>query len=294
MTWNPLKANHSLDAVVWRVALSDPLIQQHQRLIEAREQRLIKLLPRKEVLQRLVELGTKGVREIPAGLENDSNAPAMLIYGRCAPNGQLELQLEVNGPTLTVVNHNYSRWEKTNRVVRSLLADVGASLREVKHIPIAQLELVYKDVFWWDATWRDGALGELLQPSERWAPAWIFKAGSFWHSDNGMVVEVEGEAMVERMLLQTQDGTVDTKPCRLLVVESIVKWLGSTQQGYTSPMNIQFAFANTAAPDSDESDVSDESGAQARFDIMHQRAAHMLRTVLRPNMRERIGMTRRD
>ena len=290
MSWNPIQQAHSIEAVVWRVTLDQPLLQRHQALIQEKDARLRTVLPRTETAQRLVEIGPSGVTVHADGVTQDPNAPAMLTYQRYAPNGQLDLLLEVNGDAVTAVSHGYSRWSNTGGVVRRLLADVGAALRGANDVFISQLELEYKDVFWWDGVWCDGALVELLEQDEWLVPAWVFGAGPIWHSDQGKVVEVDGLAggtAIERMFLQGRHGTVNGNPCPLLVVLTTLRWLAA-EHGKPSPLKIQTAFADVAPVG------AARDGAQARFDAMHERAVDMFRTVLKPPMRRRIGMARSE
>ena len=219
------------------------------------------------------------------GMAGDQNAPAMLRYERYVSDGSLELQLEVNGHDVTVVSHGYSEWSKTGGVVWRLFSDVGTALRQANDIYIRQLELEYKDVFWWEGDWQDQALDALLQEHEMLAPAWVFKAGRLWHSDNGKVVQADGsldETMVERMFLQGMRGTVNGNPCPLLVAQTTLRWLDA-EGGKPLPLRIQDAFASAMA-------VGAENRAHSRFETMHERAVGMFRMILKPAMRERIGM----
>lgn len=187
---------------------------------------------------------------------------------------------------MTVVSHGYSQWSKTGGVVCRLFSDVGTALRQANDIYISQLVLVYKDVFWWDGDWQEPALGELLQEDEILAPAWVFNAGRMWHSDNGKAAQVDGfsdETMIERMFLQGIRGTVNGNPRPLLVAQTTLTWLDA-EGGKPLPLRIQDAFASAMA-------VGAEDRAQLRFDKMHKRAVDMFRTILKPAIRQRIGMT---
>ena len=287
MGWNPIKQAHSIDAVYWRVFLDQPLVQRHQALIQEQDTRLRKVLPKIETAQRLLEIGPNGVTVHTEDALGGQNAPAMLTYQRFFPNGQLELQLEVNGQNVTVTSHSYSQWSKTGDVVRRILSDVGSALRTVDDISIAQIELEYRDVFWWDGDWHAEALGDLLQPDERLAPKWVFQAGIDWHSDQGWVVPPDGfedETMIERMSLQGMRGTVNNKPCPMLVAHTTLRWrLGL--HGQPLPLRIQDAFSALKEVG------SFRKGAQDRFDVMHKRSVVMFSTVVTPKVRERIGIT---
>lgn len=284
MGWNPITQAHSIDAVIWRVRLDQPLLQRHQALIQQKDARLHKVLPRMETAQRLVEIGPSGVTVHTDGMAGDQNAPAMLKYQRYSSNGRPELQLEVNGYDVTVVSHAYSEWSKTGGVVWCLFADVGTALRQANDIYINQLELEYRDVFWWDGEWQERALGELLQQNEMLAPSWVFKAGRMWHSDNGKIVEdgSSDETVVERMFLQGTHGTVNGNPCPLLLAQTTLRWLDA-ENGKPLRLKIQDAFASAMPVGAER--------AQSRFDMMHKRAGDMLRGVLKPAIRQRIGMT---
>ena len=285
MGWNPINKAHSIDAVVWCVRLDQPLLQRHQALIQQKDARVRTVLPRTETAQRLVEIGPSGVTVHTDGMAGDQNAPAMLRYERYFSDGRPELQLEVNGHDVTVVSHSYSEWSKTGGVVCRLLSDVGTALRQANDIYISQLELEYRDVFWWDGDWQEQALGELLQENEMLAPAWVFNAGRMWHSDNGKALQVDGssdETVIERMFLQGMSGTVNGNPCPLLVARTTLRWLDA-ESGKPLPLRIQDAFASAMA-------VGAENRAQSRLDTMHKRAVGMLRKILKPAIRQRIGM----
>ena len=140
-------------------------------------------------------------------------------------------------------------------------------------------------MFWWEGDWQDHALAELLQAHEMLVPAWVFNAGRLWHADNGKVVPADGspnEAMVERMFLQGINGTVNGNPSPLLIAQTTLRWLDA-EGGKPLPLRIQDAFATAMA-------VGAENRAQSRFDVMHERAVGMVRTILKPAMRERVGM----
>ena len=285
MGWRPIKKTHSIDAVYWRVRLAQQLLQRHQAWIQQKDSRLRSVLPRKEAAQRVVEIGADGVVQTgdPA---DDQRAPAMLHYQRYFQNGELDLQLEVNGANLTVTSHSYSQWRKTSQVAHRLFSDVGTALREADVIHVSQLELEYRNVFWWDGAWRDGVLGELLRQHDRLSPKWVFEAGTVWHSDQGWVEPSHAfaqETLVERMFLQGLHGTVDNKPCPLLVVHTTLRQ--NAQDGQPLPLRIQDAFSNVASID------NAQNTAPNRFDDMHKRANNLLRAVLQPEVCQQIGMT---
>ena len=286
MGWNPINQAHSIDAVTWHVRLDQPLLQRHQALIQEKDARVRTVLPRMETAQRLVEIGPSGVTVRTDSMAEDQSAPAMLKYQRYFSDGRPELQLEVNGREVTIVSHGYSQWSKTGGVVCRLFSDVGTALRQANDIYISRLVLEYKDVFWWDGNWQEQALIELLRENEVLVPAWVFSAGRMWHSDNGKVVQVEGssdETVIERMFLQGMGGTVNGNPCPLLVAQTTLTWLDA-EGGKPLPLRIQDAFASAMA-------VGAENRAHSRFDRMHKRAVCMFRTILKPAIRQRIGMT---
>ena len=190
MAWQPLRQDHSIEAVHWRVTLLHPLGQRHQEWIRDKDKRLCTVLPRVETPRRLLEVGPKGVTVFSENAPVDQNVPALLHYQRYSTTGEVELGLEVNGRVVDVVSHSYSQWSKTGGVVNQILSDIGTALREADDLPISQLE--YKDVFWYGEAWRDGALRELLVPDGRLVPEWAFEAGSIWHADQGWVASVDG------------------------------------------------------------------------------------------------------
>lgn len=286
MTWHPIRQDHSIEAVHWRVMLLHPLGQRHQAWIQSKDARLRTVLPRVETQQRFVQIGPKGVTVFSDSASVDQNMPAHLRYERYLATGEVEIGLEVNGNTVTVVSRSYSQWSKTSGVVNQTLADIGAALREADDLPIVQLELEYKDVFWWDGTWEDDALGRLLQPHDRLVPEWVFQAGRLWHADQGWVVSVDGfgdEAVVERMSLQGVPGTVNDEPRPLLVMLTTIRWRPPEGQ-QALPLKMQDAFSALESVD------HPRQTAQDRFDAMHSRAVRMFRDVLHTSMRERIGL----
>ena len=287
MSWHPIRQDHSIEAVHWRVTLLHPLGQRHQAWIQAKDERLRTVLPRVETPRRLLEVGPKGVTVFSESATADQNAPAFLRYERYFPTGEVELEMEVNGPVIAVVSHSYSRWSKMGGLVNQILSDIGTALREADDLPIVQLELEYRDVFWWDEPWHDAGLSQLLVPHERFSPEWAFRAGPLWHADQGWVVSVDGygdETVIERMFLQGLHGTVKDEPRPLLAVHTHLRWRPVEGQ-QALPLKVQDAFSTL------EPVGSDRRSAQDRFDAMHERAGLMLRKVLQPDMRERIGLT---
>ena len=287
MAWKPIRQDHSIEAVHWRVTLLHPLGQRHQQWIQAKDARLRTVLPRVETQHRLLELGPKGITVFSEGAPVDPNMPALLHYQRYSTTGEMELGLEVNGPVVGVVSHSYSQWSKTGGVVNQILSDIGTALREADDLPISQLELEYKDVFWYGEAWRDCTLGELLVQDGRLVPEWAFQAGPTWHADQGWVRPVDGygnETMVERMFLQGVHGTVNDEPRPLLVMHTTLRWRPSREE-QALPLKMQDAFSPL------QSVGHTQKTAQDRFDVMHDRAVRMFGDVLHPTMRERIGLT---
>ena len=286
MAWQPLRQDHSIEAVHWRVTLLHPLGQRHQAWIQAKDKRLCTVLPRVETRHRLLEVGPKGVIVFSENAPVGQNVPALLHYQRYSATGEVELGLEVNGKVVDVVSHNYSQWSKMGGVVNQILSDIGTALREADDLPISQLELEYKDVFWYDEAWHDGALGELLVSDGRLVPEWAFQAGPIWHADQGWVASVDGyrnETVVERMFLQGLHGTVSDEPRSLLVVHTTLRW-GPAQEEQALPLKMQDAFSPLESVD------NARKSAQDRFDAMHDRAVQMFGEVLHSTMRKRIGL----
>ena len=287
MAWQPLRQNHSIEAVRWRVVLLHPLGQRHQAWIRDKDKRLCTVLPRVETSHRYLEVGPNGVTVFSENAPVDQNLPALLHYERYSTTGEVELRLKVDGRVVDVVSHSYSQWSKTGGVVNQILSDIGTALREADDLPISQLELEYKDVFWYSEAWRDDALGELLVADGRFVPGWAFKAGSVWHVDQGWVAPVDGcqdETVVERMFLQGLHGTVSDEPHPLLVVHTTLRWGPGQEQAL--PLKMQDAFSPL------ESVGNARKRAQDRFNAMHDRAVQMFRKVLQPTMRERIGLAK--
>ena len=287
MAWHPIRPDHSIEAVHWRVMLLHPLGQRHQDWIQDKDARLRTVMPRVETQQRFLQIGPSGVTVFSEGAPVDQNMPAHLRYERYLTTGEVEIGLEVDGNTVSVVSRSYSQWSKTGGVVNQALSDIGAALREADDLPIVQLELEYKDVFWWDATWQSDALGMLLKPHCRLVPKWVFQAGPLWHADQGWVVSADGfndETVVERMFLQGVQGTVNDEPRPLLVVLTTLRWRPVPGQP-ALPLRMQDAFSDL------ESVEHPRKTARNRFDAMHDRATRMFADVLHTSMRERIGLT---
>ena len=286
MAWHPIGQDHSIEAVHWRVTLLHPLGQRHQAWIQAKDARLRSVLPRVETQQRFLQVGPKGVTVFSDGASVDQDMPAHLRYERHLATGEVEIGLEVQGNAVSVVSHRYAHWRQTSDVVNQALADIGTALRAADDLPIAQLELEYKDVFWWDGDWEDDALGKLLVPHERLVPQWAFRAGPLWHADQGWVVSIEGfgdETVVERMFLQGAQGAVNDAPHPLLVMLTTVRW-HPPQGRQALPLKMQDAFNAL------ESVSHPRKSAPDRFDSMHDRAARMFGEALHTSMRERIGL----
>ena len=287
MAWHPIRQEHSIEAVHWRVTLLHPLGQRHQAWIQAKDARLRTVLPRVETPRRFLQVGPNGVTVFSESASVDQNTPAFLHYERYSATGEVELGLEVNGAILGVVSHSYSQWSKTGGLVNQVLSDIGTALREADDLPIVQLELEYKDVFWWDGPWRNDVLSELLVPHSRSVPEWVFQAGPIWHADQGWVVQPDGfggEGVIERMFLQGLPGTVNDENWPFLVLHTTLRWRPA-QGKLALPLRMQDAFSTL------ETVGSDRKTAQNRFNTMHRRAVRMFGEVLHPNMRERIGLT---
>ena len=286
MAWHPIRQDHSIESVHWRVTLLHPLGQRHQAWIQAKDARLRTVLPRVETQQRFLQVGPKGVTVFSDGASVDQDMPAHLRYERHLATGEVEIGLEVQGNAVSVVSHRYAQWRQTSGVVNQALADIGTALREADDLPITQLELEYKDVFWWDGKWEDDALGKLLVPHERLVPQWAFRAGPLWHADQGWVVSIEGfgdETVVERMFLQGAQGAVNDEPRPLLVMLTTVRW-HPPQGRQALPLKMQDAFNAL------ESVSHPRKSAPDRFDSMHDRAVRMFGDVLHTSMCERIGL----
>ena len=286
MAWHPIRQDHSIESVHWRVTLLHPLGQRHQAWIQAKDARLRTVLPRVETQQKFLQIGPSGVTVLADGAPVDQNVPAHLRYERYSANGKLEIGLQVDGATVAFVNHSYTKWRETSGVVYQTLADVGTALREADDLPIVQLELEYKDVFWWDEPWQGDPLGQLLKPHRRLVPSWVFQAGPLWHADQGWVVSIDGfgdETVVKRMFLQGVNGTVNKEPRPLLVTLTTLRWRPAPGQ-QALPLRMQDAFSGLASVE------HPRQSAQDRFNTMHDHAIWMFRDILHATMRERIGL----
>ena len=286
MAWNPIRQDHSIESVHWRVTLPHPLGQRHQAWIQAKDARLRTVLPRVETQQKFLQIGPNGVTVFSDSAPVDQNMPAHLRYERYLATGEVEIGLEVNGNTVAVVSRTYSQWSKTSGVVNQALSDIGTALREADDLPIVQLELEYKDVFWWDGTWQSYSVDKLLKSHCRLVPEWVFQEGPLWHADQGWVVSAKGfedETVVERMFLQGVQGTVNDEPHPLLVVLTTLRWRPQGQPAL--PLKMQDAFSPL------ESIGQPRKTAQDRFDAMHKRAVRMFADVLHPCMHKRVGLT---
>ena len=278
MTWHPIKESSALDSVVWSVALGQPLVQRHQKLIEAHESEILPSLPAKSVgAQVRVQVDPKSGR-VSMGSGNNTDQPAGMIYTRFGANGVQELQLDINGQTLAVTSRNYDRWMNVKDGVLNLFRIVSKALFAAADIAINHLELTYKDVFWWEGDWRPGALGELLsQGDPKLTPDWMFAANSFWHHDLGEIVVVNGEHMVERLAFHCVDGNVGGAPRRMVVMDTTTRWLGRVV-GQPLPVGIHGAFEAKGF------------SAERCFDTMHDAAKRMFTTAVAADMRKRLDV----
>ena len=80
MPWHPIRQDHSIEAVHWRVTLLHPLGQRHQAWIQDGDARLRTVLPRVETPRRFLEVGPKGVTVFSESAPIDQNVPAHLRY----------------------------------------------------------------------------------------------------------------------------------------------------------------------------------------------------------------------
>ena len=82
MAWHPIRQDHSIESVHWRVTLLHPLGQRHQAWIQAKDARLRTVLPRVETQQKFLQIGPSGVTVLADGAPVDQNVPAHLRYER--------------------------------------------------------------------------------------------------------------------------------------------------------------------------------------------------------------------
>lgn len=278
MTWHPIKESSALDSVVWSVALGQPLVQRHQRLIEAHESEILPLLPAKSVGAQVQVQIDPASGQVSVGSGNDADQPAGVTYTRFGANGVQELQLDINGQTLAVTSQNYDRWLNVKDGVLALFRIVSRALFGTADIAINHLELTYKDVFWWEGDWRPGALGGLLsQGDPKLTPDWMFAANSFWHYDLGEIVVVNGEHMVERLAFHCVDGTVNGARRRMVVMDTTTRWLGK-EVGQPLHASMHGAFQ------------AQKDGADRHFDTMHDAAKRMFTTVVAADMRKQLDV----
>ena len=274
MTWHPIKAPSALDSVVWSVALEQPLVQRHQRLIEAHESEILPSLPAKSVGAQVQVQIDPASGQVSVGSANDADRPAGVTYTRFGANGIQELQLDISGQRLAVTSRNYDRWVSVKDSVLSLFRIVSKALFRAADIAINHLELTYKHVFWWEGDWQPGALeGLLSQGDPRLTPDWMFAANSFWHHDLGEIVVVNGEHMVERLAFHCVDGNVDGSQRRMVVMNTTTRWLGKVV-GQPLSVGIHGAFQ------------AQGSGAERCFDTMHDAAERMFTTAVATDMRK--------
>lgn len=278
MTWHPIKHSSALDSVVWSVALGQPLVQRHQKLIEAHENEILLSLPAKSVSAQVqVQIDTAS-GQVSVGSGNNADQPAGVIYTRFGAEGVKELQLDINGQTLAVTSWNYDRWANVKDGVLALFKVVSKALFSAADIAINHLELTYKDVFWWEGDWQPGALeGLLSQGDPKLTPDWMFAASSFWHHDLGEIVVVNGEQMVERLALHCVDGNVDGAQRRMVVMDTTTRWLGKVV-GQPLPVGIHGAFETQGF------------SAERCFDTMHDAAKKMFTIAVAEDMRKQLDV----
>lgn len=287
--WHPIKPKHSIESVCWRVVTLQPLVQRHQKLVIDNDTALRGEMPRVEVSQRFLEVG-------PAGQVNYSDSehdamgehvPAFLRYARHTRDGQVESVLEASGQSISVVNHQYSRWEKVSEdAYRALSFFCDALGKSGDPLHVAELELEYKDAFWWEGTWRKDALAELLSHECGFVPQRAFQGGHHtWHAEQGWIVKQPlfgHEEMVERMFMQGLIGTVDNKPKPVLVLHTTLRWCPGSGVRHL-PLTLQDALDG-------EKEASIRNTAPQRFKVMHDRALRMFEGALTQPVRDEVGL----
>ena len=282
MSWHPIKGASALDSVVWGVELGEPLVKRHQDLIQKADAKIMCSLPSKSVgVQVQVKMSPSGA--VSTGSSDGPDHPARLTYARVGPSGVPELQMDLNGQILTVTSRSYDRWDNDKAKVLDLFNIVASALLDEQDIPLIQLELAYKGVFWWDGDWRSGVLSELFNGgNSKLTPDWIFDTNSSWHHDLGEVVDHDGEHIIERLSMQCLEGRVDEQQRRMVVMDTTTRWLGKVV-GQPLPVGIHGAF------DASGDGLASVFDAERCFDIMHDAAKAMVNAVLTTAMRERWG-----
>lgn len=275
MSWQPVKGSSALASVVWGVVLSDPLVQRHQELIEASDAEIKRVLPAKSVaVQAKVEVDpATGAVKVGSGA-SDPDQPAGVKYARVEPNGSNQLEMSIDGSSLIAISQRYNGWCNAKCEVLQLFGMVERALRVEPGPPLHQLELQYKDVFWWDGEWSDGALADLLNQDPKLTPAWIFGTGSFWHHDVGEIVSRDDENIVERLAIHCMERPFDGQRRRTVVMDTTTRWLG---MGSDQPLvSIHGAFERYGV-------------AERCFEIMHDAAKDMYDKTLTRGVRERLN-----
>ena len=263
MSWQLLneRNGNALESAMWGVVLAEPLVQRHQQAIQANDSVFEDVITQKAVgAQLMVQMGSGG-NPVMAGAA--ANQPANLSYHRVASDGSIPLRLSIAGATLAVVNSAYKGWSEDKIAAFDLLARLSKALADVQGpIPISHLELVYKDLFWWDGEWNPAHLGDLLERNTKWTPGWVFDARSFWHNDIGEVVVLENANVVERLAIHCIDSTVDDARRTGVTMNTTVRWLGPSPTE-ALPLDFHSAFG------------SERDGAEAWFETMHDLAKAM-------------------
>lgn len=276
MTWRPIKplddASPALDTVAWSVVLGEPLVQSHQAALQRDDTEIRRLLPDKgpDGLHFQVRLDADG-RPVNMRVGEGPEHPASLSYSRGSVAGGAELELKINGFVLSVVSRKYDRWTNAKDEVLRLFSHVGLCLREAP-VPVQALELIYKDVFWWDGDWQPDAITCLFGRNDTTLiPDWLFKMESIWHNDVGREVSHDGERYVERLAVRCVNGHVEDHPRRMVVMDTTTRWVEKDREQY-----LHAIFADGAG--------------ERHYETMHDIAKGMFVKVLADDMRRQLNV----
>ena len=289
--WMPIGATHpapkahSIQKVEWVVLLADALLHRHMRLFQDRDARMRKVLPRRNIPDRVWAI-TDGSPPRQQDASEADGLPAHLTYEGVQRDGSLDMRLAIEGGRVSVERHTYSTWKDSSKVVNQIFGDVSSSLRDVPAVAVAELSLQYEDVFWWSGEGQ-ADVRQLLQAGAKSAPEWVFDTGHEWHVDQGWHVPrrnlPEGAKCIERVALHAITHKVEERDRFCVAIITSVRWQ-PPQHTDSTKWTLQRMLAH-AAP----ADAPDDTAAQV-FNDLHVRANQAFGTVLTPAISDRIGL----
>lgn len=289
--WEPIGATHpapekhSIQKVEWGVLLVDALLHRDMRLIQDKDARMRKVLPKRNIPDRVWAI-TDGSPPRQQDASEAEGLSAHLTYEGVQRDGSLDMRLAIDGRRVSVERHTYSTWQDSSKVVNQIFGDVSSSLRDVLDVAVAELSLQYEDVFWWSGEGK-ADVRQLLRAGAKSAPEWIFGTDHEWHVDQGWHAPREnlpdGAKCIERVALHAVTARVGGRDRFCVVITTSVRWL-PPQRANSTKWTLQRMLAHAAPAD------APDSTSEHLFNDLHERANQAFGTVLTPTILDRIGL----